>query len=141
MLTQRASQTTEPENQVTGMSAETPKNSHPRKKYVFEEDTPKAVSTTRSPSPLGRSSTVLRSTSTIRPIEPNLMNPSFLHTLGTSSSPDLLPLQASSLSDSATDDRWRLSPFDKGKASLPATLNRSSGMYLSESLFMCRSLG
>lgn len=62
------------------------------------------------------------------------MNPPFLHTLGTSPSPDLFHVQASSISDSVADDQWRLSPSDQGKASLPATLDRSHGMYLSKRL-------
>lgn len=129
MLTQRASQTAEEfENEVTGMVAETPKNSHSTMKYVFDEDTPKAVSRARSLSPLGRSSTVLRSTSAFRPNEPNLMNTPFLHTLETLPSPDLSSVQASSVIDSVADNQWRLSGSDKGKASLPATLARSNGM-------------
>jgi len=140
MLTRRASQAAgESQNQNAGIMAVTPKKSPSRKKYVFEEDNPEAVCQTRSPSLLGRSSTVLRSTSAIKPIEPGLMNPPLLHTLGVPSSPGLLLLQASSISDSLADDQWRPSPSHNGRASLPPTLGHSSGMYFSDSLSLRRS--
>ncbi len=140
MLTARASQTVrKSQDQISSIVVETPKKSHTRKNYTFEEDTPKAVSRTRSPSPLGRSSTVLRSPCTIGQNDPRLMNPPFLHTLGTLPSPEMLPVQAPRISDSVDDDQWNFPSSDEGKTSLPATLNRSSGTYVPQPLFLCRS--
>lgn len=140
MLTARASQTVrKSEDQNSGIVVATPKKSHARTNYTFEEDTPKAVSRTRSPSPLGRSSTVLRSPCTIGQNDPRLMNPPFLHTLGTLPLPEMLPVQAPSISDSVDEDQWLFPSSDEGKTSLPATLNRSSGTYVPQPLFLCRS--
>lgn len=92
MLTRRANQTTrELENRAISTPDGTPKQSRSRKKYDFEEDTPRALSKSQSNSMLDRSSTVLRSTSASKLNEPGFMYPPLLHTLGKYVSQELQP--------------------------------------------------
>ena len=80
-------------------------------KYIFRDGSrsPEKPST-RTPSPLGRSDTVIRTPSSTAVVE--LGKPTFLNTLGTQSTPDspeLLPQRMVSISDSVAGREWRLS--------------------------------
>ncbi|KAL2041215.1 hypothetical protein N7G274_006160 [Stereocaulon virgatum] len=127
MLTQRASHLSGgSDDQVANALAESPKRQRSAKKYIFnEEDTPKKVAESRTPSPLTRANTVIRvapSTKSTKPTEKAFKNPAFLDTLETPPSPDLIPTRLESISDSVAGRDWRLSFSETCKGS-PAELS------------------
>lgn len=124
MLTRRASQMTrESENQIISTPDGTPKQSQSRKKYIFDEDTPRALPKPQSRSSLDRSSTVLRSTSASKLNEPGLMNPPLLHTLGKYPSQELQPPSYDDPQVNGKSD-----PYLPKRVKLPTNLDRVSSM-------------
>ena len=130
MLTQRASHLTgDTEVKDIKSPAGTPKKSPSKKRYLFEDDdTPKAIppTKTRSTSPLGRSSTIIKTTSASPQVDPGLHDPSFLYRSEVLLSPDPLnshELRFESLEDS---NSGHLHTPRTRKASLPDNWGTSS---------------
>ena len=125
MLTQRASHLSgESDDHVANTLAESPKRQRSAKKYIFnDEDTPKKVPESRTPSPLTRANTVIRVAPSTEPMDKAFKNPAFLDTLETPPSPDLMPTRLESISDSVAGGDWRLSFSERCKGKLPAELS------------------
>lgn len=127
MLIQRASQRTEGSEDQTGSAKYTaPERTKKRNKYTFsDEDIPKKGFQSRSPSPLGRSTTVIRVAPSTKPATADIAKPQLLDTTGPPPSPDLLPLRLASISDSEAGGDWRLSFSERRGDSLPVPLTDS----------------
>ena len=125
MLTQRASHLSgESDDQVANTLTESPKRKRSSKKYIFDdEDTPKKVPETRTPSPLTRANSVIRVTPSAQPLEKSFTKPTFLNTLEAPPSPDLMPTRLESIGDSVAGGDWRLSFSERCKSVLPVKLS------------------
>ncbi|KAK3171162.1 hypothetical protein OEA41_003246 [Lepraria neglecta] len=127
MLTQRASHLSgESDDQVANTLTESPKRKRSSKKYIFDdEDTPKKVPETRTPSPLTRANTVIRVTPSAKPLEKSFTKLTFVDTLeAPPSPPDLMPTRLESISDSVAGGDWCLSFSERCKGVLPVKLSR-----------------
>ncbi len=131
MLTQRASHLSEDSEDHTGSAKYIiPERTKMTKKYVFDdEDSPRREHQSRSPSPLGRSKTVIREAPSTKPAVAELLKPQFLDNAESPLSPDLLPQRQASISDSVAGGDWRLSFSERISErrgdSLPTTLTDS----------------
>lgn len=98
-------------------AVETPSISRTRtiKKYLFGGDIPKEPGS-RSPSPLGRSNTVIRIPTSV--IHGEVGSHHSVNTLESPPAPDLLPQRMASISDSVAGREWRLSYSGSRKVSL-----------------------
>ena len=121
MLTERGSRLTDtstegPEMESTDFATHPSEISEKRspRKYVFRDDASSSVKT-RSPSPLDRSGSVIRSPSTALPSNVGLSTP--MNTFGSPPAPYLNPTRLASISDSVAGRDWRLSYSDKRKVS------------------------
>lgn len=123
MLTQRASHLTEnSEDHIGSARYIIPERTKTTKKYIFDdEDSPRKEHQSRSPSPLGRSKTIIRIIPSTKPFA-DLPKPLFVDPVGSPPSPDLLPQNLASISDSVAGGDWRLSFSERRGESRPVPL-------------------
>lgn len=121
MLTRRVSHMTgSPEDQAGSAKYIVPERTKTTKKYIFDdEDTPRKEYQSRSPSPLGRSKTVIRITPSFKPAIGDLPKS---HAAESPPSPDFLPLHSACISDPLAGGDWRLSIPERRGDSLPVPL-------------------
>lgn len=132
MLTRRASNRPgETDDQTLDRADETPKRSETKKKYLFDDElTPKPASKARTPSPLGRSNTVIQRRSITSPIELGPMSQSHLRTLiATPSSPELL--STPSTGNILINDQSHPDYIQRRAASMSIATNPADRFYLS----------
>ena len=127
MLIRRGSQLArESEEQAVRSEAEDARRASITQKYNFnDQDSPVRVPKTRSPSPLGRSDTVLHMPNSAKALDIDVTNPEFLNTPGALSAHDLLPRHLRNLRSSAGGEDPRRTFADVRQGVSPQEANET----------------
>ena len=129
MLTQRGGRSTdEPQIPLVVAAAEAPREVKAVQNYIFDElDTPERILYSRSPSPLGRSNTVVHAPSSTKPLETELINHQFLDVSRPLPPPEMSAIHLASADISAAERNTHLS-FSEGQKTSLANVPRRTAL-------------